>query len=79
MNLTMMWLCDNDDDYDINGDNENYDDNENDMNDDDEDGDDDDDDPYKKVLVELNKPSFNTSSNIIMCSIIVIIYAFLKL
>ena len=41
--------------------------------------DDGDDDPYKKVLVEVNKPSFNTSSKIKMCSIIVISYACLRL
>ena len=64
---TMMWLYDNDD-YD----DSNYD-NENDMNDDD------DVDPYKKFLVELNKPSFTTSSRIKMCSIIIISYACLKL
>ena len=65
---------DDDDDYndDSNDDSENYNDNENDMNDDDN-------DPYKKVLVEVNKPSFATSSNIKMCSIIVISYACLKL
>ena len=68
----MMWLYgDNDDD------NNDDDDNENDMRNDD--GNDDDDDPYKKVLVEVNKPSFTTSSKIKMCSIIVIIYAFLIL
>ena len=80
MKLPMMWLYDNDDDknHNSNDDNDNDDDNENDMNDDDEDGDDDD-DPYKKVLVEVNKPSFNTTSNIIMCSIIVISYACLRL
>ena len=49
------------------------DDNENDMNDDD-------DDPYKKVLVEVNKPNFTTSSTKIkMCSIIVISHACLRL
>ena len=75
MKLTMMWLYgDNDDDN--NDDDDNYDDNENDMRNDD---DDDDDDPYKKVLVEVNKPSFTTSSKIKMCSIIVIIYACLIL
>ena len=73
MKLTMMWLCDNDDDYASNDENDNYDDNENDMNDED------DDDPYKKVLVEINKPNFTTSSNIKMCSIIVISYACLRL
>ena len=72
MKLTMMRLYDNDDDNDSNDDNDNYDDNENDMNDDD-------DDPYKKVLVEVNKPSFTTSSKIKMCSIIVISYGCLKL
>ena len=41
--------------------------------------DNDDDDPYKKVLVEVNKPNFTTSSNIKMCSIIVISYACLRL
>ena len=70
---TMMWLYDNDDYDDSNYDNENYNDNENDMNDDD------DVDPYKKFLVEVNKPSFTTSSKIKMCSIIVIIYACLIL
>ena len=73
MKLTMMQLYDNDDDDDSNDDNDNYDNNENDMNDDDDDG------PYKKVLVEVNKPIFTTSSNIKMCSIIVISYACLKL
>ena len=67
----MMWLYGDGDDS--NDDNDNYDDNENDMRNDDDD--DDDDDPYKKVLVEVNKPSFITSSKIKMCSIIVIIYA----
>ena len=71
MNLTMMWLCDNDDDDDSTDDNDNYDDNENDMNDDE-------DYPYKKLLVEVNKPNFTTSSNIKMCSIIVISYACFK-
>ena len=75
MKLTMMRLYDNDDDDDdSNDDNDNYDHNENDTNDDD-----DDDDPYKKVLLEVNKPNFTTSSKIKMCSIIVIIYACLKL
>ena len=40
--------------------------------------DNDDDDPYKKVLVEVNKPNFTTSSKIKMCSIIVISYACFK-
>ena len=71
MNLTMMWLYGDDDD-DNNDDDDNYDDNENDMINDDE-YDDDDDDPYKKVLVEVNKPSFTTISKIKMCSIIVIV------
>ena len=62
-----------DDDDDDDDDNENYNDNENDMNDDD------DDDPYKKVLVEVNKPSYTRSSKITMCSIIVISYTCLKL
>ena len=70
----MMWLYGDDDDDDSNDENENYDDNENDMR-----NDDDDDDPYKKVLVEVNKPGFTTSSNIKMFSIIVISYACLKL
>ena len=70
MNLTMMWLYGDDDDDD----DDSNDDNENDMR-----NDDDDDDPYKKVLVEVNKPSFTTSSKINMCSIIVISYACLKL
>ena len=74
MKLTMMWLYgDNDDD------NNDDDDNENDMRNDDDDDDDDDDDPYKKVLVEVNKPSLTTSSKIKMLSIIVIIYACLIL
>ena len=74
MKLTMMRLYDNDDeDDDSNDDNDSYDDNKNDMNDYD------DDDPYKKVLVEVNKPSFTTSSKIKMCPIIVISYACLKL
>ena len=77
MKLTMMWLYGDDDD-DNNDDDDNCDDNENDMRNDDDD-DDDDDDPYKKVLVEVNKPSFTTSSKIKMCSIIVISYACLKL
>ena len=72
MKLTMMWLYGDDDD-DSNDDNDNYNENENDMRNDD------DDDPYKKVLVEVNKPSFTTSSKIKMCSIIVISYTFLKL
>ena len=63
----MMWLYGDDDD-DSNDEN----DNENNMRNDD-------DDPYKKVLVEVNKPSFTTSSKIKMCSIIVISYACLKL
>ena len=65
--MAMMWLYgdDNDDSNDEN-------DNENNMRNDD-------DDPYKKVLVEVNKPSFTTSSKIKMCSIIVISYACLKL
>ena len=67
MKLTMMWLYGDDDD-DSNDEN----DNENNMRNDD-------DDPYKKVLVEVNKPSFTTSSKIKMCSIIVISYACLKL
>ena len=78
MKLTMMILYDNDDfdedyddDDDSNDDNESYNDNENDMNDDDN-------DPYKKVLVEVNKPSFTTRSKIKMCSIIVISYACFK-
>ena len=73
MKLTMMWLYDNDDDDDDSND-ENYsdDDNENDMNDDDH-------DHYKKVLVELNEPSFTTRSKIKMCLIIIISYACLKL
>jgi len=62
----MMWLYGDDDD-DSNDEN----DNENNMRNDD--------DPYKKVLVEVNKPSFTTSSKIKMCSIIVISYACLKL
>ena len=67
----MMWLYgDDDDDSNDENDNEN-----NRKNDDD----DDDDDPYKKVLVEVNKPSFTTSSNIKICPIIVIIYTCLKL
>ena len=76
MKLTMMWLYDDDDgdDDDSNDENDSYNNNENDMN-----NDDDDDDPYKKVLVEVNKPSFTTSSKSKMCSIIVISYAFLKL
>ena len=61
MKLTMMWLYDDDDDDDSNDGNDSYDDNENDMNDDDDDG------PYKKVLVEVNKPNFTTSSKIKMC------------
>ena len=77
MKLTMMRLYDNDDDDDSNDENDSYDDNENDMNDDDDD--DDDDDPYKKVLVEVNKPNFTTSFNIKRCSILVISYAYLKL
>ena len=72
MKLTMMWLYDDDDDDDSNDENDSYDDNENDINDDD-------DDPYKKVLVMVNKTSFTTSSNIKMCSIIVISYTCLKL
>ena len=71
MDLTMMWLYG--DDYDDSND-EN--DNENNMRNDD----DDDDDPYKKVLVEVNKPNFTTNSmKIKMCSIIVISYACLRL
>ena len=62
----MMWLYGDDDD-DSNDEN----DNENNMRNDD-------DDPYKKLLVEVNKPSFTTSSKIKMCSIIVIRYACLK-
>ena len=74
MKLKMMWLYgDDDDDDDSNDDNENYDDNENDMR-----NDDDDDDPYKKVLVEVYKPSSTTRSKIKMCSIIVISYACFK-
>ena len=66
MKLKMMWLYgDDDDDSNYENDNEN-----NMINDD---------DPYKKVLVEVNKPSFTTSSKIKMCSIIVISYACLKL
>ena len=72
----MMWLYGDDDD-DNNDDDDNCDENENDMRNDDDD--DDDDDPYKKVLVEVNKPSFTTSSKIKMCSIIVIIYSCLIL
>ena len=72
----MMCLYGGDDD-DSNDDNDNYDDNENDMRNDD---DDDDDDPYKKVLVEVNKPNFTTRyTKIKMCSIIVISYACLIL
>ena len=63
----MMWLYGDDDD-DSNDEN----DNENNMRNDD-------DDPYKKVLVEVNKPSFTTRSKIKMCLIIVISYACLKL
>ena len=74
MKLTMMWLYGDDDD-DNNDNNDNCNDNENDMRNDD----DDDDDPYKKVLVEVNKPNFTTSSNIKRCSISVISYACLKL
>ena len=70
MKLTMIQLYDDDDDDD--DDDANYDDNDNNMNDDV-------DDPYKKVLVEVNKPSFTTSSKIKMFSIIVISYACLKL
>ena len=73
MKLTMMRLYDNDDDDDSNDENDSYDDNENDMNDDD------DDDPYKKVLVEVNKPIFTTRSKIKMWSLIVISYECLKL
>ena len=62
----MMWIYGDDDD-DSNDEN----DNDNNMRNDD--------DPYKKVLVEVNKPSFTTSSKIKMCSIIVISYACLKL
>ena len=62
----MMWLYGDDDD-DSNDEN----DNENNMRNDD--------DPHKKVLVEVNKPSFTTSSKIKMCSIIVLSYACLKL
>ena len=69
MTFTIMWLYDDD----SNDDNDNYDDNENDMNDDDDDG------PYKKVLVEVNKPNFTTSFNIKRYSILVISYAYLKL
>ena len=73
----MMWLYGDDDD-DNNDDDDNCDDNENDMRNDDDD--DDDDDPYKKVLVEVNKPNFTTSSTKIkMCSIIVISHACLRL
>ena len=68
----MMWFYGDDDDNN-NDDDDNYDDNENDMRNDD------DDDPYNKVLVEVNKPSFNTSSKIKMYSIIVISYACLRL
>ena len=72
MTFTIMWLHDNDDDNAVvDDDNDNYDDNENDMRNDD--------DPYKKVLVEVNKPSFTTSSKIKMFSIIVISYTCLKL
>ena len=56
MKLTMMWLYGDDDD-DSNDEN----DNENNMR-----NDDDDDDPYKKVLVEVNKPSFTTRSKLMM-------------
>ena len=70
----MMWLYGDDDDDDSNDDNDNYNDNENDLR-----NDDDDDDSFKKVLVEVNKPGFTTSSKIKMCSIIVISYACLKL
>ena len=66
MTFTIMWLYDDDDDNVVVGD-------------DNDDDDDDDDDPYKKVLVEVNKPNFTTSSKIKMCSIIVISYACLKL
>ena len=66
MTFTIMWLYDDDDDNVVVGD-------------DNDDDDDDDDDPYKKVLVEVNKPNFITRSNIKMCSIIVIIYACLIL
>ena len=55
-----MWLYDDDYDNVVVGD-------------DNDDDDDDDDDPYKKVLVEVNKPNFTTSSKIKMCSIIVIV------
>ena len=68
MKLKMIVLYDNDDDDDS------TDDNENDMNYDDYD-----DGPYKKVLVEVNQPTFTTRSKIKMCSIIVIRYACLKL
>ena len=64
MTFTLMWLYDDDDDNVVV---------------DDDNDDDDDDDPYKKVLVEVNKPNFTTSSKIKMCSIIVISYACLKL
>ena len=67
MAMTMMWLYGDDDD-DSNDEN----DNENNMRNDH-------DNPYKKLLVEVNKPSFTTSSKIKMCSIIVISYACLKL
>ena len=66
MTFTIMWLYDDDDDDNV-------------VVDDDNDDDDDDDDPYKKVLVEINKPIFTTSSKIKMCSIIFISYACLKL
>ena len=64
MTFTIMRLYDNDDDNVVV---------------DDENDNDDDDDPYMKVLVEVNKPSFTTSSKIKMCSIIVTSYACLKL
>ena len=66
MTFTIMWLYDDDDDNVVVGD-------------DNDDDDDDDDDPYKKVLVEVNKPNFTTSSKIKMCSIIVISYECLRL
>ena len=74
MKLTMMWLYGGGDDDDSNDDNDNYNENENEMRNDD------DDDPYKKVLVEVNKPNFTTSlTKIKMCSIIIISHACLRL
>ena len=51
MTFTIMWLYDDDDDNVVVGD-------------DNDDNDDDDDDPYKKVLVEVNKPNFTKISKI---------------